>query len=342
MAVCVALSMRYDPGMSDERSKSISEHLEIDRVCVRYEQDLKAGRNTSIEELVSSYDDPLRSALWEQLVLLQDDYRHSSLQPNDVSPPSQANNATVGNQAASQDTAFTKPNANDGLPRQLGGFELIEEIARGGMGVVYRANQQHPKRQVAVKTIRPDHVATPEAVRRFLNEAEAAAMLDHPSIVPIYEVGEVDGQHFFSMKMINGNDLASNTPSFASTATQSARKASKKVQLEIADLTLQVANALAYAHKRGVLHRDVKPTNVLVDQRKRAYLTDFGLAKLTDNESTQLTVSSTVLGSPSYMSPEQAAGRTGDISSATDVYGIGAVLYYLLTRLTSLYRSNDR
>jgi serine/threonine protein kinase len=206
-------------------------------------------------------------------------------------------------------------------PRMLGDFgdyELLEKIGRGGQGVVYRARQKSLNRTVALKVISLGYWATEAHLKRFRREAEAAASLDHPSIVPIYEVGERDGCCYFSMKFIEGGQL----DEVVSRAPMSIRQA--------AELIAKVARTVHYAHEHGILHRDIKPGNVLLDQKGEAHLTDFGLARLVETEST-VTRTKEVLGTPSYISPEQAVGETRNLTSATDVYGLGAVLYQLLT-----------
>ena len=217
----------------------------------------------------------------------------------------------------------------DGVLPQFGDYELLEEIARGGMGVVYRARQKSLHRLVAVKLILAGQLATPESVQRFRLEAEAAARLHHPGIVPIYEIGEFETQHFYSMKLIDGVSLSECRDEFIVNSTAAASERWQQ-QLCVAELISKVARALDFAHHRGVLHRDLKPSNILIDEDGIPYLTDFGLAKLTGNETGGLTLTHAVLGTPGYVAPEQAIGKT-EITTAADVYGLGATLYELLT-----------
>ncbi len=204
--------------------------------------------------------------------------------------------------------------------KDFGDYELLEEIGRGGQGVVYRARQKSLNRIVALKVIGLAHWATEAHVKRFRMEAEAAAHLDDPRIVPIYEIGERDGACYFSMKFIEGGQL----DKIIGSELMPGRKA--------AELMAKLAHTLHHAHQNGVLHRDVKPGNILLDAKGEPHLTDFGLARLVETEST-VTRTLEVLGTPSYMAPEQAAGNpaAAGLTSATDVYGLGAVLYQLLT-----------
>jgi len=201
---------------------------------------------------------------------------------------------------------------------ELGDYELREVVGRGGQGVVYRAHQKSLNRTVALKMISLGSWATETHLKRFRREAEAAAGLDHPGIVPIFEVAERDGSCYFSMKFVEGGQLdevVKRTP-------MSIRQA--------AELIAKVARTVHYAHEHGILHRDIKPGNILLDKNGEPHLTDFGLARLLDTESS-VTRTIDVLGTPSYMAPEQAAGDTTKLSKGTDVYGLGAVLYQLLT-----------
>lgn len=218
----------------------------------------------------------------------------------------------------------------DGL-RQLGDYEILGELGRGGMGVVFKARQQSLQRTVALKVILTGQLASGAQVRRFQIEAEAAARLDHPNIVPIYEIGEQEGRHFFSMKLIEGASLKERRADFQALPFQAGDSGEfRKRERKLARLLADIARAVNHAHQRGILHRDLKPGNVLIDAQDKPHLTDFGLAKLLQSDS-DLTLSRMVMGTPEYMSPEQAAGQTRKITTASDVYSLGAILYELLT-----------
>lgn len=198
------------------------------------------------------------------------------------------------------------------------GYELLEQIGRGGMGVVFRARQRQPERLVALKMIRAGRFASAADVQRFQAEAAAAAQLDHEGIVPIYEVGQYQGEHFFSMKLIDGPSLAERL------------RAPAWSQRAAVETLYAVCQAVAHAHEQGVVHRDLKPSNILLDRHDRPRVTDFGLAKLLDRDSS-LTAAGDVMGTPGYMAPEQAMGAVDRISAASDVYALGAILYEILT-----------
>src|SRR5438445_1759607 len=200
----------------------------------------------------------------------------------------------------------------------FGDYELLEQIGRGGQGVVFRARQKSLNRTVALKIIGLGHWATEAHLKRFRLEAEASARLEHPGIVPIHEVGERDGSCYFSMKFVEGGQL-----------DEVARRMSMPIRQAV-ELIAKVARTVHFAHEHGILHRDIKPGNILLDAKGEPHLTDFGLARLVESEST-VTRTMEVLGTPSYMAPEQAVGNNAAVSSVTDVYGLGAVLYQLLT-----------
>ncbi|NOZ40520.1 MAG: serine/threonine protein kinase [Planctomycetes bacterium] len=203
-------------------------------------------------------------------------------------------------------------------PPKLGDFELLEEIGRGGMGVVYRARQQSLDREVALKLILHGSLASPADQARFQAEVAAVAQLEHSHIVPIYEVGSDQGWQYFGMKLIEGQTL-------------SQRIASGPLpEREAAQLVMHIAQAIQYAHERGVIHRDLKPANILIDRQGEPHVTDFGLAKRT-TAGASLTETGAILGTPSYMAPEQASGGRGDVGPLSDVYSLGAILYALVT-----------
>lgn len=221
--------------------------------------------------------------------------------------------------------------------RRFGNHELLSEIARGGMGVVYQARRIGLNRIVALKMILAGQLASAEEVQRFIAEANAAAHLDHPGIVPIYEVGEQNGQHFFTMALVHGSNLAERL------------RQGPMPPREVATLLREIAVAVQHAHDKGVIHRDLKPANILLEivepsssgkevgaslergsPAYRPRITDFGLAKLVQSDA-HLTGSGQVVGTPSYMPPEQASGHTRDIRETADVYSLGAILYACLT-----------
>jgi serine/threonine protein kinase/tetratricopeptide (TPR) repeat protein len=210
------------------------------------------------------------------------------------------------------------PGAPSPMLMDFGDYELLEQIGRGGQGVVFRARQKSLNRTVALKVINLGQWASKTHLKRFRLEAEAAARLEHPGIVPIHEVGERDGSCYFSMKFVEGGQL-----------DEVVRRAPMSIRQAV-ELITKVARTVHYAHEHGILHRDIKPGNILLDAKGEPRLTDFGLARLVETEST-VTRTMEVLGTPSYMAPEQAVGNNAAISSATDVYGLGAVLYQLLT-----------
>src|SRR5512134_3247063 len=209
--------------------------------------------------------------------------------------------------------------AEDAPLGSFGDYDLLEEIARGGMGVVYKARQRNLGRVVAVKMILAGPLAGKELVQRFRTESAAAAILQHPNIVAIHDIGVQEGRHYFSMDYVEGQNLTQ----LVGTEPLPPGKAALYVE--------RIARAIHYAHERGILHRDLKPSNVLVDSATdQPRVTDFGLAKRLDKD-TELTLSGQMLGSPNYMPPEQAAAHRGLVGKRSDVYSLGAILYHLLT-----------
>jgi WD40 repeat protein/serine/threonine protein kinase len=230
------------------------------------------------------------------------------------------------------------PAQDDFQPHWFGAYELLQEIGQGGMGVVYKARQRDLTRLVALKRIATGQAATLTERRRFHNEVQAAAHLDHPNILPIYEVGEEAGQPYFTMKLIERGSLTTEV------RAGRWRACDRECQRRAARIVARAARAVHHAHQRGILHRDLKPSNILIDGDDQPFVSDFGLAKRmptagSHNEEIELTWSGAFVGTPGYMAPEQASPngsrdpdrKAGAVTTATDVYGLGAVLYNLLT-----------
>jgi eukaryotic-like serine/threonine-protein kinase len=274
----------------------------LDRIIADYLQALEAGKAPSRQELLQ-----LHPTLAPRLQAFFADFDAVGKDASKFRLPDPQ--ATVG----------VEPNTYSSLPkiRYLGDYELVEEIARGGMGVVYKARQVSLNRVVAIKMILAGTYATEQAVQRFRAEAEAAANLDHPNILPIYEVGEHEGHQYFSMKLVEGGSLSAKIDELKSQPRQ------------IASLMSTLARAVHFAHQRGILHRDLKPANILLDADGTPFITDFGLAKKVDADDGR-TRTGSIVGTPSYMAPEQARGEKG-LTTAVDVYSLGAILYEMLT-----------
>lgn len=225
---------------------------------------------------------------------------------------------TLAPSGKSSELATSIPNPSPANPigiKKVGDYDLLEEIARGGMGVVYKAKHRNLNRLAAVKMVLGGNFSSAQERQRFQLEAESAAKLDHPAIVPIYEIGHHDGQPFFAMKYIDGGSLADHSRNFTSRIR------------DAVEVMIGVAEGVHHAHQRGILHRDLKPANILLDNNGDPYVTDLGLAKSTSGGS-DLTHTGAVLGTPSYMPPEQAAGQS--VTTAADIYSLGAILYELL------------
>ena len=289
--------------MSGRTDSQSAPESRLERVLAEYLRAVDEGRPIDRAELLAAYPDlagELRSffANRDAIARMSEPFE---------GPPSEM--PTVG---FAEHPAEAPPRV-----RYFGDYEILAEIARGGMGVVYRARQVSLNRQVALKMILAGQLASPADVERFQREAEAAANLDHPNIVPIYEVGQHEGQHYFSMKLVEGGSLARRMPQLL----KSPRDAAK--------LLLDIARAVHYAHQRGILHRDLKPANILLDATGRPMVTDFGLAKQVESQGGQ-TSTGAVVGTPAYMAPEQARGEKG-LTTAVDIYSLGAILYALLT-----------
>lgn len=217
------------------------------------------------------------------------------------------------------------------LGRRFGDFELLELLGRGGMGVVYKAHQSSLNQDVALKMVLDSKQGSAQAVRRFQLEAEVAARLRHPNIVRIYQIGEQDGEQFFTMELVEGESLSRRMAKglFRVPADAQTKASVHQMQTRIARFMATVARAVDYAHEQGVLHRDIKPGNIILDADNEPHLTDFGLAKLAGNSATAVSDSAGVAGTPAYMAPEQARGER--LTRAADIYSLGIVLYELLT-----------
>jgi serine/threonine-protein kinase len=293
-----------------ELQASIQSSSEIDFAVLseRY-RDLDEGSLASLDELARAWN-----RLWQALHEERTDQMELGPElPAQDSSELPTLKPTLSDTSA-QDGTLTERMAT----RPFGDYDILEEVARGGMGVVYRARHQKLGRTVALKKILAGELAGAGDVRRFRTEAQAAARLDHPNIVPVFEVGEIDGQHFFTMAFVNGVDLGKYVV------------AHRLSYQRIATLVNQIALAIDYAHSQGVIHRDLKPANILVDSDHMPRVMDFGLAKRLDQES-DLTCSGEVMGTPGYMAPEQASGNIREVGRAADIYAIGAILYFCLT-----------
>jgi hypothetical protein len=338
----------------------------IDAVCRRFKADWRTGKRPQADDYLAEVPDEARPALRAELTALDRELRPAGetvarpeagsptapeppmplpspvAEAPTVAPLPGADTTDIPEEATlparEQATADHRPTESElgaGLltppragpkvspaapvrVRYFGDYELVREIARGGMGIVFFARQISLNRPVALKMILAGQLAHDTDIKRFYLEAEAAANLDHPGIVPIYEVGQHEGQHYFSMVFVEGQSLAQKLAH------------GPLPPREAAALLVKVAEAVAYAHQRGVIHRDLKPGNILLDQNGNPRVTDFGLAKKVEGDS-GLTGSGQIMGTPSYMPPEQAGGKRGAVGPAADVYALGATLYALIT-----------
>ncbi len=321
---------RLDPSLTIETIRH------VDHICTIFEKNWGDGQRPIIEDLLSASQGVERSALLCELLAVELEYRQLAGErplsaeyvhrfPADqqiidltfresAEPVIPREGSVVFSRAAA---ARAKPAMNQ-LPRMFGDYQLIEEIARGGMGVVYKARQLPLDRIVAVKMILAGQLASLVDVERFFAEAQAAAQLDDPGIVPIFEVDQHEGQHFIVMSLVDGVSLSQRLAD------------GPLAPREAAELVRLTATAVQYAHERGIIHRDLKPANILLDTDGRPRITDFGLAKRTSHD-VSLTATGQIIGTPSFMPPEQAAGKLEAIGPASDVYSLGAVLYAALT-----------
>ena len=299
--------------MPDEALESLDREKRLDEAVTAFLEAQESGRRPHRQEWLDRY--PEVAAELEKYFADQDEVDRltsplrAAIQgtqpPGDTPQPGQPNDAS-------------SPISPSALVTPPEGYELLQVLGQGGMGVVYKARQKGADRLVALKLIRADRLTSDADVQRFRNEAEAAAQLDHPHIVPVYEVGARTGHFFFSMKLIEGGGLDEQLDRFHDDPQKAAR------------LVTQIARAVHHAHQRGILHRDLKPSNILLDREGQPHVSDFGLAKRIEAD-TSLTQTGAIVGTPQYMAPEQTRGQMGAVTTATDVYGLGCLLYALLT-----------
>ncbi len=318
----------------DQEAPEVALARHVDAICRQFEADWRAGRVPAISDYLAEIPEKDQGILRAELEALERELR----QANEAATAAQASlptspipgmarpsvhedatmaprsDATVDLGALASTQTETSSRAHI---RYFGDYEIIREIARGGMGVVFQARQVSLNRPVALKMILAGQLANDTDVKRFYTEAEAAN-LDHPGIVPIYEVGQHQEQHYFSMGFIEGQSL-------------SQRLAEGPLSpADAAELMKKVAESIEFAHQHGVIHRDLKPANILLDSKGNPRVTDFGLAKKREVDS-GLTGSGQIMGTPSYMPPEQAGGKPSEIGPVADVYALGATLYAMIT-----------
>jgi thiol-disulfide isomerase/thioredoxin/tetratricopeptide (TPR) repeat protein len=286
-------------------------------ILAKYRAEVASGHTPDPEALIAQEPDLEKElrALFAPVTL--------SLAPTETSGKAAASGSGSATPPMPDPQAVTLSRSGDWIlayhaQKDFGDYELLEQIGQGGMGVVFRAREKTLQRMVALKMILAGQLASRDQVRRFQIEAEQGGTLDHPNIVPIYHVGEESGQHYFTMKLIEGGSLRDHVGRYQADPRAAAH------------LMATVAHAIHYAHQHGVLHRDIKPGNILFDSQGQPHVTDFGLAKHLGGGEEAITISGVLLGTPSYMSPEQASSRK-QLTTASDVYSLGAVLYELLT-----------
>ncbi|WP_165228948.1 serine/threonine-protein kinase [Aquisphaera insulae] len=292
---------RIGAGPGETSRPGLEEAKAIDAHCNEFERAWRQGWPVAVSELLDRFQaaggDPARLA--PELLALEEELRRE----DDLTGPGELPASLEG---------------PSGPRRRVGDYELLGELARGGMGVVYRARHVTLGREVALKMILSGEFASGTELRRFRAEAAAAALLDHPNIVPVYEVGLHKGHAYFSMKLIGGGNLGRRIGRYLDDPEAAAR------------LMATVARTIHHAHRRGMIHRDLKPSNILIDDDGQPLIADFGLVKRAgDVDASSLTSTGAILGTPAYMAPEQVTG--GEASPATDVYSLGAILYQVLT-----------
>lgn len=323
--------MKVNPQIpTPDCSQGVNRAIEIDAACVRFENEWNSGGAPRIEEYLDAFAPHFRSELLRELLAAENGLRKCHSQPpleldgclarfatfSEIVREALSDNGEDESRGEYQ-SARALPHDRH-LPCFFGQYELLDEIASGGMGVVYRARQLGLNRIVALKMIRTGEFATADERLRFQAEAKAAAQLQHPHIVPIHEVGEHEGHLYYSMDFIGGESLAKRVT------------AGPLHPREAAQVMRTISETVAYAHGQGILHRDLAPGNVLLDRMGVPWVTDFGLARQIADDS-NLTRTGQVIGTPSYMPPEQARGSHREIGVAADVYSLGAVLYFVLT-----------
>ncbi len=316
--------------MANKNSSSDDRDQRLDEVLAAYLDAVEDGQKVDREEWLRRYPD-LAEELSEFFA------NHDQMAPLAGTAPSTASLDSRGSVTVVTQNLGPQDGAGLAKDSPFASYKVLEEIGRGGMGIIYRARQVGLNRIVALKLISAGAFAGADSIRRFRIEAGAAAALDHPNIVPVYEIGEHQGNHFFSMKFIEGGSLAQ----WLAARPVSTAHFSVPLQRDIARMLATIAHAVHHAHQRGVLHRDLKPANILL-QRDGSHadedglrsatplVTDFGLAKRARSDGS-VSQSLTIVGTASYMPPEQAVPNGAPLTVAADVYSLGAVLYEMLT-----------
>ena len=310
-------------------SQTPEQARQLDAICDRFEAELQADSNPRIEGFLADVEESQQENLLRELLALELAYQRKHGEtlkgnqyrerfPNHTSLVDTVINAAQSDTVDFEHSDAASTGGTREFPFEFGNYTVLEEIAHGGMGVIYKARQKNPDRLVALKMIRAGELASREDVVRFHIEANAAAQLDHPNIVPVYEAGEHDGQHFFSMGFVEGESL------------EDTLRDGPLPPREAAELIHTIAKAVQYAHEKSIVHRDLKPANVLMDAGDAPRVTDFGLAKRIDADDSP-TLHGQAMGTPPYMPPEQARGDLKQIGPLSDVYSLGATLYCLLT-----------